>query len=413
MVFGCVALLFISFIFFFSLSTVIRLTGYEFFRKSHYIVALLYIGACWGHWSKLACWMIASLGLFFLDRFIRIIRTLLIHFGRKDPSKGVGFRSAGTNITMFPDIDATVLALDFAFPHSAWENGQHFFLTFPELTIWQAHPMTPASLPAKGGLQRHRYIIRARNGETGRLARLAARKTSENGGAEIITMVILNGPYGCGVMPSSLSTHPTNILAVAGGTGISFALPIVMEVVKAAEETGVGGAIQLVWIIRKTRNLEWIAEELAVLREKLTEKRVDLGIKIFVTKDTASSTSSLAPSSHDVSMEEKEYGDANGVQFNAMAQSPSVSALTSKMDGFSIEWLDHHPHLDSSDGSGIIEQWLAHGTACGGTNHVYGSGPASMGADLRVAIAAKNDGVKVFKGDGSSDVEFYWDDRFA
>ena len=50
MVFGCVALVFISFLFVFSLRPVIRWTGYEFFRKTHYVVALLYIGACWGHW---------------------------------------------------------------------------------------------------------------------------------------------------------------------------------------------------------------------------------------------------------------------------------------------------------------------------------------------------------------------------
>jgi predicted ferric reductase len=89
MVFGCVALLFISFIFVFSLRSVIRLTGYEFFRKSHYIVALLYIGACWGHWTKLACWMIASFGLFGIDRGIRLIRTLLIHTGHKTSGKGI------------------------------------------------------------------------------------------------------------------------------------------------------------------------------------------------------------------------------------------------------------------------------------------------------------------------------------
>jgi NAD(P)H-flavin reductase len=413
MVFGCVALLFISFIFFFSLRPVIRLTGYEFFRKSHYIVALLYIGACWGHWTKLACWMIASLGLFSLDRFIRIIRTLLIHFGKKDPSKGIGFRSAVATITTFPDVDATVLALDFTFAHSAWKDGQHFFLTFPELTIWQAHPMTPASLPTVGGVQHHRYIIRARNGETGRLARLAAQKMSETGRAEITTTVILNGPYGGGVMPSSLSTSPTNILVVAGGTGISFALPIVMDAIKSAEETGIGGAVQLVWVIRKTRNMEWIAKELAALRGKLGNKRVDLEIKILVTRDTPSSfTSSLSSSSQDASTEKIEYGGEKGEEISVMAQSSSVSALISEMDGFSIEWLvDHHPHLDSSDGSGVIEQWLARGAIRGGTNHVYGSGPAKMGTDLRVAIAARNDGGKVFRGDGVSDVEFYWDYR--
>lgn len=49
----------------------------------------------------------------------------------------------------------------------------------------------------------------------------------------------------------------------------------------------------------------------------------------------------------------------------------------------------------------------------GGTNHVLASGPAGMGKDLRVAIAGRNDGAKVFRGDAGGDVGFYWDDRFA
>jgi NAD(P)H-flavin reductase len=413
-VFGCVALAFISFVFFFSLRPIIRLTGYEFFRKSHYIIALLYIGACWGHWTKLACWMIASFGLFGLDRGVRMIRTLLIHFGKKDSSKGIGFRSAVATITTYPDSDATVIALDFTFSHSTWKNGQHFFLTFPELTIWQSHPMTPASLSTKGGLQHHRYIIRARNGETDRLARLAEAKMLENGGEKVTTSVILNGPYGGGILPRTLATNPTNILAIAGGTGISFALPIVMDAVKSAEETGVSGAIQLVWVIRKTKNVEWIAKELTELREKLSDERLDLGIKISVTRDTPLSSSSPASSTQDVSTQKMKYDGEKGLSVDSSVQVSSVSALMSEIAGFSIEWLaNHHPHFNSIDSSGVIEQWLARGSVRGGTNHVFASGPANMGRDLRVAVAAKNDGGKVFKGEGVSDVEFYWDDRFA
>ena len=81
MIWGCIALLFITFLFIFSLKRVIRLTGHEFFRKAHYIVGMLYIGACWGHWNQLACWMIASLGVWGIDRGMRFLRTLLIHTG--------------------------------------------------------------------------------------------------------------------------------------------------------------------------------------------------------------------------------------------------------------------------------------------------------------------------------------------
>jgi predicted ferric reductase len=427
MVFGCVAMALISFIFLFSLRPIIRITGYEFFRKSHYIVALLYIGACWGHWTRLACWMIASFGLFGLDRGLRLLRTLLIHFGKKDASKGIGFRSAVATITLHPDPEATVLILDFEFPHSAWKNGQHFFLTFPELSLWQSHPMTPASLPTNGRTQHHRYIIRARAGETGRLARLAAAKLQASEGSSITTPVILNGPYGATILPTSLPTAPTNILAIAGGTGISFALPIIQAAIASAKETGLSGAFHLVWVIHKTKNVSWIAQELASLRETLAEGKLELGIQIFVTRDTSASKMSTASSIAAVETEEMTfdgekglstekmmYGGEKGLSTDSTEESPSVSSLLSEMAGFSVEWLeDHHPHFDSSDGSGLVEQWLAHGAVHGGTNHVFVSGPAGMGRDLRVAVAARNDGGKVFKGDETSDVEFYWDDRFA
>lgn len=52
MVFGCVAMFFITFLTIFSTKRAIRWTGYEFFKVTHWIVAVLYVGACWGHVSS-------------------------------------------------------------------------------------------------------------------------------------------------------------------------------------------------------------------------------------------------------------------------------------------------------------------------------------------------------------------------
>jgi hypothetical protein len=76
MIWGCIAQGFITFLFVFSLRPVIRWTGYEFFRKSHLLVAGLYIGACWGHWEKLSCWMIASLAIMGFDLIAHFSSTL-------------------------------------------------------------------------------------------------------------------------------------------------------------------------------------------------------------------------------------------------------------------------------------------------------------------------------------------------
>lgn len=53
MIWGCVAMILIFILVVLSTPWGIRLTGYEFFRKSHYVLAMVYIGACWGHWQPL------------------------------------------------------------------------------------------------------------------------------------------------------------------------------------------------------------------------------------------------------------------------------------------------------------------------------------------------------------------------
>lgn len=53
MIWGCVAIILLFILVLLATPWGIRLTGYEFFRKSHYVLAMVYIGACWGHWQPL------------------------------------------------------------------------------------------------------------------------------------------------------------------------------------------------------------------------------------------------------------------------------------------------------------------------------------------------------------------------
>ena len=53
MIWGCVAVILIFILSLLATPRGIRMTGYEFFRKSHYILAMVYVGACWGHWKPL------------------------------------------------------------------------------------------------------------------------------------------------------------------------------------------------------------------------------------------------------------------------------------------------------------------------------------------------------------------------
>jgi ferric-chelate reductase len=349
--------------------------------------------------------MIPSLALFFIDRGLRLLRTAWIHFGKKDGSSGIGFRAAEANITRFDDGEATVVRLDFEHSRGAWGVGQHFFLCFPELTVWQSHPMTPAAVALPGKALKHTYIIRAMNGETRRLADL---KQDEK--IALSTSVVLSGPYGRGVVDDH---RADNVLVVAGGTGISFALPIVQQAIAQATESK-RGAVELIWMVRKTENVLWIAEELAELQAEATRGVVDLQIKIYVTRDDLKRSS--APSMASRSSDEKKEPTENiaATERSVSVSSSALNDLISERSGFSIEWLsDHHPNMKKSDGSCLLEEWLARGSTNGGRYQVFASGPPGLGTDLRVAIAAKNDAGRVWKGDASADVGFYWDDRFS
>lgn len=87
-IWGVVAMVLLSLLFFGSFKAVIRLFGHEIFRKTHYIFAAVYMGACWKHWDKLACWMYPGIALLLIDRVLRLFRSGLMHIGYlKDGSK--------------------------------------------------------------------------------------------------------------------------------------------------------------------------------------------------------------------------------------------------------------------------------------------------------------------------------------
>jgi NAD(P)H-flavin reductase len=72
------------------------------------------------------------------------------------------------------------------------------------------------------------------------------------------------------------------VLALAGGTGITFTLPIVSQTLR--QQTGPRFAIALVWVVRHARDLLWLREELAELKAQLKEA-ANLRVKIFVSRE--------------------------------------------------------------------------------------------------------------------------------
>ncbi|KAF2690626.1 hypothetical protein K458DRAFT_287692 [Lentithecium fluviatile CBS 122367] len=423
MIWGIVAQGFITFLFVFSLRPVIRWTGYEFFKKSHLIVAGLYFGACWGHWNKLACWMIASLGILGFELGMRILRLCLIHFGYKDGNKGLGFRPIKSKVEIFKDPSGTIVRLSFTHNHEPWKIGQHFYLTFPALSVWQSHPFTPASTPPTSLIPpTHTYIIRARNGETGKLGALAESATLDKD-CHFETPVVMVGPYGT----STISQEATNILAIAGGTGVSFTLPAVTAAL--ADASSPAQNIEMIWIIRHIDNLAWIGPEIVALKAQLdtstssssedlkgpathtthTAKR--FRIRIFVTRapETRTHVYSLPSTSHLTTPAEKdlEVSSASSATSNP-THSHEIQALITPHPNFTITCLDHaRPSVDAMLASFMEE------TVERGRTQVLASGPSALGTDIRSAVGRRNGAARVWRGDERGNVELAWDDRMG
>lgn len=380
----------------------IRLTGYEFFRKAHYVLAMVYIGAIIGHWQNLQCFLIPGILLWFFDRLARAIRTGMLHY-QWVPSKGRwGFESAKARITYWEDAESgDVVRLDFDHVQQPWEIGQHFFLCFTESSIWQSHPMTPMSLPAGDnmGRVRHSYVIRARKGETRKLTQIAMKKMAAagNNGTEITTSVVLTGPYGVGIV--SDLTPETNVLCVAGGTGITFVLTVLLRMVR--ENRMPGRKARLVWAVRRDIDAKWVQQEL----EEIQEVGCSHGIKIdiFVTREKGHRK-----------INSPKTGEKGKVEEN-FTPATSSSSSSSSGDCDCNDATHHHPsntdtpaarrpHLED-----IVKNFV--GSVEHGSTTVYASGPGGMIGDLRRAVAGCNDAGRVWKGEGRGDVRLICDDR--
>ncbi|CAM1504046.1 Fc.00g016370.m01.CDS01 [Cosmosporella sp. VM-42] len=392
-IWGVVAMILLTLLVGLSTPWGIRLTGYEFFRKTHYVLAMVYIGACWGHWEHLKCFLIPSLIFWFLDRGLRLLRTAFLHYHHL-PSGGMGFRSAEAIITRFPDSErGDVLRFDLENDQDPWAIGQHYYLCFAEGSIWQSHPFTPLNAPiTKKGKVMHSYIMRTKTGETKKMAELAAKKQE---GGKATTPIIMTGAYGENIL-GKLDAD-TNIICVAGGTGITYVLPVLLSLARLPLSQD--RKIELVWAIRHADDAEWVREEMDILRQN--RKALNLKIRVYATRDTGNT-----PHLH-----EKEQEPRHGAKQVGSLSSSSLeegcgcgtSVSVQKIGGGTVGE-ERHPNLPK-----LINDFVAN--TIRGPTIVFASGPGGMISDLRTIVSGSNSASKVWGGEERFDVSLVCDDR--
>ncbi|KAL7782347.1 ferric reductase like transmembrane component domain-containing protein [Trichoderma afarasin] len=351
LVWGIVAMTILTLLVGLSTTWGIRLTGYEAFRKLHYSLAML------------KCFMLPSLIFWLIDRGCRLMRTGLLHYHILN-SGHVGFRTCTADITLFADPEyGDVYRLDIANNQDPWAIGQHYYLCFPESSIWQSHPFTPLNAPrVETGRVKHSYIIRAKHGDTKRIAQLCASKSSPAVYPDIkTTPVILTGPYGSHTM-DNIEPH-SNVLCVAGGgTGITYVLPILLQRVHNLRP--------------EIRYLKWVKTELKVLQQAPEDMNLD--INIF------SKGKELHPT--DIHVKDATSVETSGAT-NGGARSLCIHQNVTKLIGDFLESTIDRPTI------------------------VFSSGPGAMINDVRGVVAGFNSPSRVWCGQQRYDLKFVGEDR--
>jgi predicted ferric reductase len=127
-----------------------------------------------------------------------------------------------------------------------WSPGMHIFLRFAHIRPFESHPFTIASIPSAGadGSYEMVFTIRPETGFTRVLADVAATASPDRK-----FPVIVDGPYG-ETGTNTLRAYDS-VLLLAGGTGITFAAPLLEDLVHAMTlKDGPCKRIEVFWAVK-------------------------------------------------------------------------------------------------------------------------------------------------------------------
>ncbi|KAI0796559.1 ferric reductase NAD binding domain-containing protein [Abortiporus biennis] len=265
----------------FTLATILSLRPirnmvFEFFLVSHIILIAIFLVGGYIHardpgfgdyiWPALVVWA--------FDRVLRFTRLL---WNNRMRFSGQHSGSVATVDLLSEDTVRLTLRR-----RMNWRPGQHAYVILPSVSELptEAHPFTIASIPqALDGTcgpdeKDVVFLIRGRSGFTGRLRDQAAA----NGNHTVPAFI--DGPYGC---PPNLTGFSTCVL-IAGGSGVSFTLPLLLDLVhKARANKSSAKKIVFVWAVRDSEHLKWISKLLTEALAAARNTQLTIDPRIYIT----------------------------------------------------------------------------------------------------------------------------------
>ncbi|KAJ5247797.1 hypothetical protein N7468_002780 [Penicillium chermesinum] len=286
---GVVAIIAQAWLTFFSISW-IRNRYYEFFKATHYFMAIVFVIFFFLHCDfRMSSWdyFIATGVLYTLCWLYAQCRTWFEH--------GVRHKA-----TLVAESDYTMKITIKTQMH--WAPGQHIFLRFLTCGVHAltAHPFTVCSVPQTNGENELVFYVRQRGGLTARLMGLA-KKTP---GAQV--PVLMDGPYG-GFSEGRLEEFDKS-LVICGGAGAGLALSLIEEFVRCSNFRQ-GKEMRVILATRDPGMKAWYTHALEDLATRQSWQKSVPGLSIRI-HETFSATPALAPTT-DNKVFEVEEGTAS------------------------------------------------------------------------------------------------------
>ncbi|GAA5958339.1 hypothetical protein JCM3765_004799 [Sporobolomyces pararoseus] len=274
----------------------IRNRFYKFFIFAHLAAFSFSLIALSLHRPQVAPYIIAGAVLYASDRIVRLGSVAYYSMGRKS--------RAGPRTTI-QLLSKDVMKVEIETKRK-WKPGSHAYLHAPLIDAG-GHPFSVASSflpishlesePAPTEATQT-FIIRVHKGFTLKLKERAEQEQekmmndptkSEESSIQLSNM-FTEGPYG-----HNLRLHRfESVLLVVGGTGVTFAVGFLLDLVRRARAEYLGGArrmstkrLTFVWTVREAAEIEWIGKE---LREAIDHAPPGfLNLQIYVTQQKITS----------------------------------------------------------------------------------------------------------------------------
>ncbi|KII86617.1 hypothetical protein PLICRDRAFT_261819 [Plicaturopsis crispa FD-325 SS-3] len=415
----------------------LRSRFYSFFIIQHVVSFLFALAALWAHRPQVAPWLYSGLAVYFADRVVRTAR-ILWHHGPRMLKKERDLKPQALVEAFSPTmLRVTVLTT------MTWIPGQHAYLHAPFISAG-GHPFSIASIPqpltqvddARAPQAHQVMLITVHKGVTKKLYEVAISGSDDDTSAADTIVETKNavrhkkrwpckaiyawteGPYG---NLQHLDYFQT-LMLVSGGSGVTFTLPLMLDIVRRARSMHLGhpelsvatSRLTWIWTIREEENIEWIGDQLVeaialappgLLRVRIfvtgkpppppqepVESNSD-SMEMVTSYSSDLKTHAIAPSAHNQSR-------APSVQ-PAPAPAPSPPPQEPHFASFpTLPFERGRPDvralLEEEVAATDFSDWVA----------VAACGPSKLGADLAGAVSDAISPGKVFRGEHRRNIYF-------